>query len=426
VTLLYKLKAEGLFVEDERAKLTAKDILLTDNLQELRDLLRGKRSVKKRKTEAASTPTAPFLPQPIERIEKGHTAAHFAACVDATPLIHEHFIYGACQGGVVQRIDMNHSNDIPFCFLLGENWKVQADMVLIKEQDTLVVCGYNPMKETGVVFALSLDLSAVKWKKELDEGMIKSTPLVLDNCLYVVAGQSLHILKLASGRDTVYTEKDAKSTSGHLTLQASTESKPVAVADRNDAVSVLYAFSDWDAGVELVKHGEPITRVIPDVTSPVYADLLSIGGDRVIAADIFGYLHDVNTRTLVVRSTKVACSPIFSSPVLQGGTITFGCHDGVVRCVRGTDLSSIVWQHETNAVVYARVCSLPTNEIAACTTAGDVIILNDGIERWRCRVDGEIWSDPVALCWAEKDSESTPSLVFGARDSKLHNIMKIL
>ena len=67
---------------------------------------------------------------------------------------------------------------------------------------------------------------------------------------------------------------------------------------------------------------------------------------------------------------------------------------------------------------------MPTNEIAACTTAGDVIILNDGIERWRCRVDGEIWSDPVTLCLAEKESESTLHLVFGARDSKLH-IMKI-
>jgi hypothetical protein len=66
-----------------------------------------------------------------ERVEKGHTAAQFAACVDAAPLIHEHFIYGACQGGVVQRIDVSHSKDIPFCFLLGEKWKVQADKVLI-------------------------------------------------------------------------------------------------------------------------------------------------------------------------------------------------------------------------------------------------------------------------------------------------------
>jgi outer membrane protein assembly factor BamB len=390
-------------------------------------LLRGTRSVKKRKMEVpASTtaaPTVTFLPQPVETLEKGNTTVQFAACVDAAPLIHEHFIYGACQEGVVQRIDMNHINDIPFCFLLGGNWKVQADMVLIEEQGTLVVCGYNPMKETGVVFALSLDLSAVKWKREL-EGMIKSTPLVLHNCLYVVAGRSLYILEWASGSDTVYAEKDAKSTSGHVTLQASTESKPLAVAGHDDAVSVLYAFSDWDAGVELVKHGEPIARMIPGVTSPVYADLLSMGEDRVIAADIFGYLHDVNTQTLGVQSTKVASSPIFSSPVLRDGTITFGCHDGVVRCVLATDLSSIVWQHETNAIVYARVCPLPTGEIAVCTTAGDVIILNKGVERWRCRVDGEIWSDPVALCWAEKDSESTPHLVFGARDSKLH-IMKI-
>jgi hypothetical protein len=88
--------------------------------------------------------------------------------------------------------------------------------------------------------SVCISSSVVKWKKEL-EGMTGHA-LVMYNYLYV-GRTELHILELGSGRDTVITEKDAKSTSGQfLTLQVPTESKPVAMlAGHNDAAS-LYMF----------------------------------------------------------------------------------------------------------------------------------------------------------------------------------------
>jgi len=204
-----------------------------------------------------------------------------------------------------------------------------------------------------------------------------------------------------------------------LTLPASSESRPIVVNNK-----VVYAFCDWDAGLAVVDPATATSTTINEVSTPIYSDLLRIG-NRVVAADIFGSLHDLDTQTLEMKTTKVSSSPIFSGPILidNGCSLAFGCHDGVVRCVSSTDLSTTLWEYKAKAVVYARLCALSpeSGTVVACTTAGNTIVIRSGKGVLRYQVDAEIWSDPVVVSENESDSDAV-TVAFGARDSMLHFI----
>ena len=417
VTLLYKLrKLSEMFGNT----LTAADILEADSIKEIRSLLTSEEANRRRpkKPKLDLSPTFKFE-QRVERLTEAHVTVSFKACVDASPIVNGMNVFGACQGGVIQRVCCDtHVSVSAFHELLG--WSIQGD-IIVHGEDTIIVCGYQATEEMGIVVALSLELCTVRWKKLL-KGKIKSTPLTVDGHIYVLAGSTLHAINPAN----------IDEESPCIELPSESQSKPALVSSPRGGRQLVYAFSDWEMGLAVVKglgdSDKMELTIIEGITSPAYADLLAIDEARVIVADISGYVHEVNIHDrTVLKSMKMSDKPIFSGPVLlPDGGMVFGCHDGIVRCVHVSNMEKIRWQYSTQAVVYAK--TLPIVEaksegsgfVVVCTTAGDVMVVNssDGREIVKYTVDGEIWSNPTYLT----TSLGKRCVIVGARDSKIHVI----
>jgi hypothetical protein len=175
----------------------------------------------------------------------------------------------------------------------------------------------------------------------------------------------------------------------------------------------VYAFSDWDAGLVIVDENGSITRAFAtELASPVYANLLAIDSERLVVCDISGFMHNVNIESMEIKSTKIASKPIFSSPVLAGNSIIVGSHDGTLRCVDTSDFAVTLWKYDAGSVIYSSPLFMRDGKCLACTTAGDVIVIDEGKEMWRLNIPGEVWSDPSLV--------GNEEVVVGARDSRLH------
>lgn len=98
-----------------------------------------------------------------------------------------------------------------------------------------------------------------------------------------------------------------------------------------------------------------------------------------------------------VKSTKITKKPIFSDPlILQDGSIVFGCHDGVVRCLNGSNVCETLWQYDALSIIYTKPLYLG-DSVIVCTTAGDVIRLKNGEAIRKRKVDGEFFSSAISL-----------------------------
>jgi outer membrane protein assembly factor BamB len=341
------------------------------------------------------TTVTPFVVRDIRRFSDNHFAIDFKACVDASPLVHGTDVYGACQGGVIQRI-ANHN--VVACHQLT-GWKIQAGMVIVK--DSLIVCGYSNDSDNGIVVALTLDVNTLKWTRHV-QGQIKSTPIVRRDQLWVVAGAMLIMLDTVDGNEI-----------SSLQLPSKTESRPVVCPGLS---CVVYGFTNWDAGLGIANDkGTSITTVHAENVSPVYADLLQLDSNRVAVCDICGVIHDFNIDSLEIKSTRVASQPIFSGPIQVDDSVIFGCHDGIVRCVQSSNFSEQLWEYDARSVVYSSPLALSGDCFVVCTTAGDIIQVRQGKEEWRMTVPGEIWSDPIMI-------GVDGNIAVGARDSRVHII----
>jgi acyl-CoA synthetase (AMP-forming)/AMP-acid ligase II len=441
VTLLYQLKsipARG------DSSVTTRDILESDSIEELCKLLKGETVIRRKRSRDQNNEeynetkmSRMTCNKKVEHVKHGHVTVQFRACVDSSALVAANGtdIYGACQGGVIQKIqNLGTTVDVAAqCTLDG--WSIQAGVVLVGDT-SLVVSGYSRNEDRGIVVAMSLDLSSVHWTRHV-QGKITSTPLKVGGLLYVLAGSVLHVMDVVDGKDDLTIE-----------LPSSSESRPVSMVPTrgNRSPLLIYAFSEWDAGLAvLAREGNVATHgatlkvaMISDIACPVYADLLAIGENRVAVCDIAGCMHDVNVETLTVQnSVKVSSQPIFSSPVMVGqDQIVFGCHDGIVRCVKACDFAVTLWCCNAQAVVYCKPLVMPDQKnqsrhedgsipklVVVCTTAGDIVVItaDEGVEKQRFSVGGEIWSDPVEVTSA-LGGEQQQHVAFGARDSKLHFI----
>ena len=225
ITLLYKLRVAGHLRDLD---VTAADILESDTINDLRDMVSGKISPKRRKKLKTIESIEPFVVRPVKRCSDNHMAVDFRACVDVPPLVHGTIIYGACQRGVVQRIT---NQEVVTCHeLLG--WKVQAGMLVVNE--SLIVCGYKKDQDCGIVVALTLDLTSVKWSTECP-GQIKSTLISVKDQLWVVAGGTLVVLDSGDGKQV-----------SSLLFPSKTESRPAKIITSRGLPLVVYAFSDWE------------------------------------------------------------------------------------------------------------------------------------------------------------------------------------
>jgi outer membrane protein assembly factor BamB len=464
VTLVYKLKEAGL-IHHFNDSIRALDILTVDSITNLELLITDHNEFKRCKVkpngpngfQLPSRPSSSFSVQRspvVERVNDVHYTIRFSACVDASPLYHNNFLFGACQGGIVQRVSLDElfreavpsRNQIKtpghttqaFCYHnLGAGWKIQADLMVVTGWDdscataspSIVACAYDPLTENGFVVALSLDLQTVQWEQLFQRGMIKSTPILSTDArhLFVMAGTKLYVLDLHKNGTIV----------ASTVLPASTESRPVCY-HRDGSDTLVYAFSDWEVGLAIVEVMNAtmmrldVTR-IPDITAPIYADLLLDttvdATPQVVACDISGHLHVLDVNALSITSTGYTTSngnPIFSGPVkMDADSIIFGSHDGVIRCIETNDMTKIRWQRRLCGVVYSKVCQVDATSIVACTTAGRVYRLGaESLETIADNINAEIWSDPIvfntALSIDHRDRKCT---AFGARDSKLHIII---
>jgi acyl-coenzyme A synthetase/AMP-(fatty) acid ligase len=394
ITLLYILRQKELGAVDT---LTATDILLAENLDEIQKILDGNERAKRRKVEDAEPRgDVQFVPQkPI--CSKGHTAVPLQACVDATPLTTDGAtISAACQGGVI--IAAAPSGLVVGHHQLAAGWMIQADFVLTEGH--VIVCAYT-LAGQGMVVSLDNNLDRVLWQREF-EGAIKSSPILLGkDRLWFVAGDRVRVVNANMGKDC-----GVDTQLPHIQI-----AKPVVMKRQGWSV-VVYASSDWDSGLMVVDEQGKVSEHLSDVIGPVYKDLVALDERTLLIADSYGCLHQVDIETMECATVNVSNKPLSAPTVLNNKQIVVGSYDGTLSCVMGTE---ILWHCDCGAVIYAKPLPLSDGSMIVCTTAGDVLQIGKyGNVCWRFHVPAEIWSDPVTL---HGDGNT---IAFGARDSKLH------
>jgi acyl-CoA synthetase (AMP-forming)/AMP-acid ligase II len=393
ITLLYLLRQQEFGAVDT---LTATDILLAENLDEIQTILDGNEKAKRRKVEDAEPrgdAVQSFVPQKPTICSKGHAAVPLQACVDAKPSIKDGaIIYAACQGGVIIAAT-------PSGLVVGHHqlagWMIQADVVLM--ESSVIVCAYN-LAGQGMVVSLGGNLDRVLWQREF-EGAIKSSSILPEkDRLWFVAGDRVQVVNADTGKDY-----DGVNTQ----LPRTQIAKPVVMKRQGRSV-VVYASSDWDSGIMVVDEQGKVSEHLNGVIGPVHKDLVVLDDRMFLIADSYGCLHRVDIEIMECTTVSVSDKPLSAPTVLNNKQIVVGSYDGTLRCVMGTE---ILWHCDCGAVIYAKPLSLSDGSLIVCTTAGDVLrIGKDGIVFWRFHVQAEIWSDPVTL-------HGDASIAFGARDS---------
>jgi hypothetical protein len=421
VTFLYQLKVAKLL--SSQSTLSAVDILRSESIKDLQDAVEGKVAPKDAKRQKlddddngsgrSNNQVRHFRPRPPTVYYKkndvvSHIAFDFGACVDAPPLVHGDSIYAACQAGVIQRI---RGNKVVGCHDLGDDWRVQAGMILF-QGFVLVVCAYCQTRrwpsDTGLIVGLSLDLKEVYWKKHTEES-IKVTPVVVKNRLWVQTETQVTILEI---RNDVL-----PAISSYSSFVATSVSKPAIIENQ-----VVYACNDdsgWKSNLLIMPAQMEETKATFThgiFESPVMRDITLIqGGEKIAVCDRCGHIYIVNVQKPSDRQQRLISNKPLSSPLVTSeGKIVVGGNDGNVHCILASDLAKDVWSCNVGACVLATPVEMPDGSFVVCTTAGDILRLssNDGKIVWRHRIHGEIWTNPVAV--------EPHRIAFGARDSRLH------
>jgi outer membrane protein assembly factor BamB len=155
--------------------------------------------------------------------------------------------------------------------------------------------------KSGFIYALDATTGAERWRKDLGDFMVRSSPAVIDNHLYIGVGNTLYDLNAQNGKEIW---KGSTSFSG--SSSAAVVDGMVYVASQS---SVVYAF---DAASGALKWSYPTDG--PIFSSPSFFDgMLLFGTDsqKLIALD---------AKTGQVKWRFDSDGGIFSSPAVEDGT----------------------------------------------------------------------------------------------------------
>ena len=391
VAFLYKMRMKF------DTSFTAIDILASNSLQDLkRSVIDGVPLPKRQKVDLAGSQhqMIPFQIQEIIHFSNKHSAIQFRACVDAPPLIHNGAIFGGCQGGVVQRMNIADSKVEAYYHFPG--WMINAGLII--HDDSLIVCLYNREKKS-MVTSLSLDLQDIRWQHKFEDGTILSSPVVRDGLLWINVGNELISLSTKCGSRPV--------SKCNLILNSLT--RPIV---QND--TLVFASSEYNTGLMTVDPNCFCSLHFSDILGPVYKTPAQMSDGSVLFTDSYGQIHHIHLEENAINSRQVSNMPLTSPCVIQDRVVV-GSYDSMVYCLSLPNLT-VIWTFDAQAVVYACPLGLRDDSVIICTTAGDVVRLDsDGQQIWKQRISAEIWSDPVEL--------DNLRVAFGARDSRLHLLL---
>jgi acyl-CoA synthetase (AMP-forming)/AMP-acid ligase II len=401
VKLLYEFRRSQLEIPDD---LTAVDILTVDSLTELKAVVHGISSTKRRKI-LMNPSFPPFQPQPPSIVSPKHKSVRFRGCVDSCATVPDYdpscFFIG-CQGGVIQKVELKSGNTQAYHYFPG--WMIQSEVVVFGE--CIIVCGYKRSGQ-GLITCFRQNLQSIVWQKELDEP-VKHTPILDGEVIQVVCGRQLQTLFCASGKEVSSIKLSQTISSSGVMLPS------------GDSV---YASSDYECSdlALISKSGLSLQSLSDCHLGPVYKDILRVTAEEVLIADSWGSLHLIALPSLISISLHVSTSPLSPPELLSDGSFVLGSYDGFVHCLRkradeNTAELVLEWSVNVGAAIYSKPVRLPgKNSCIVCTTAGHVVQIEKGHSKEVCRVAGEIWSNPRILL-----DDLAPIVVFGARDSRMH------
>lgn len=410
VTLLNQLRSARVPGADG---IGAADIMMSDSIKELEDIVTGKRTPKRPKLQYKPAQQTVFVPKQTRHYSRRNVAMRFKACVDASPtLSHDNAsFYIGCQGGVLQQISAVNGNSLAHWHFLG--WMIQADCLVAK--GSVVVCLYKRHTKKGMIVSLSLDLTQTNWTLEVDH-RLQTTPVILGNrdlCV-PLGGEKLILVDLEKGTErcsvnlpVAVEATPAVNASSTVALYAGESSLQQAYWSSNDSTSSL----------SVVQLSSESTLDI----GPVYKKLLSNPDSSATIACSNGTIRFFpinvsNTAATEGLAIKMSNHPLSSPERLCDQYIVVGSYDGFLRCVDRS--AKEVWKVSVGGCIYAKpLALLHGRSCIVCTTAGDVCLVREGKVVERYRIGAEIWSDPVLL-----DARGTIRIACGARDSSVHII----
>lgn len=415
VALWHKLRSSGLLTEPTNVKPI--DLLQAATVEEMRLLfIQGVYSKKRRKMTSRSTQRTVSKLTTTE--SDSHVQARFSGCVDAVPMITEGFLYGACQGGTIQRFSValeQHLNQRPLNSISIEGgWRIQAN--LVPTEEGIIACCHHSSDTNGLVVCTTKELDQIIWKRHIAYG-IKATPCLRNGRLFVHGGIELFVMETIHG--TILAQHSLHGTS---------ECAPAPL----DQHKLLYTFTDWDCDFQIVDAQYPDNITTKSIANhggaPIQADPLVLGPNRAVTADVLGFVHDIDIGDGSVKSFKISSVP-FSGALSQmaDGHVILGCQDGVVRCLQESDLSNVLWSIDLGATIRCTVVPLQETKCIACTTAGGVFLISTSTLTPTVQkvgqVGGEIWSKVLPMKgFCSMGQTNKTWIAFGARDSRLHLI----
>ena len=398
VGLLYHLRISGLL--SPTSNLSAVDIVQSRTIADLREMLGGNGAPRKRvkRSDTVSTIIRPFTVPSLKKYSKHHSAVDLRACVDAPPIVYNGSIYAACQGGIIVSVKENKVLAVYDLVQHGTNWMVQAGMVILG--DTLVVCAYHRAASEGLVVGLSLDLGKIIWEVQMDEPA-KVGPTIVNGLLWIPLETKFALVSPESANQIRYIPGNSK-----CKVLSNGKDGPAYISNK-----------DWTADFSII-HLDANCKILSrqqhedTFWNPCLENFVALGDNRFVVTDRCGYLYIVTLEGADIKTQGTRLSESFlSAPLVVKDTIIVGGNDGILRCVLIANIEHGVWTIDVGACILAAPLSL-NSSIIVCTTAGDVILIQDGKIVFQYQINGEIWSDPVVV--------SDEQVAFGARDSRLH------
>jgi acyl-CoA synthetase (AMP-forming)/AMP-acid ligase II len=397
VTFLFLLRTRIMDVQ-----LTLAEILSTDSISQMKkSLLSGIKPIVKRQKRAGedlfstmATPT--FHVKPVTQVSQEHHTISFAACVDAKALIHPNgkSCFAACQGGVIQHIDLTEFTVISYNHF--KNWRVQSDPLLIANEEKLIVCCYSSHENKSMVTCLRFDLQEIVWQHHFEDAKITSTPLLQESQVWINLGQCAIALSVQDG-----------SQAAKIDLPLSSNTKPILFN-----TILIYASSDFDTGLMFLYPDGTSSVYFSDSIGPVHKNPILSHDGFLLVSDSYGSIHRINLDSKSIQSIQVSSKPLTSACQMKN-YIWVGSYDSYLYCLSASDWK-MDWTFYAGATIFATPTYIDQGSVAISTTAGDVIIVDEKAEvRWKYRLlSGEIWAPSVYM--------EQGYIIFGARDSRLH------
>lgn len=396
VTFICELRRAWL---EDALDVTAVDVLEANSIVELDQTIRGQRTSKRKRLSDHPSSTPAFRPKPLIRVSSNRSAVHFAACVDATPVLsvdREH-VYVGCQGGVVQRICCASGASVGCWHFQG--WMIQADCVVL--ENSVVVCASHSDAENGKIVSLNLSLDRINWEREYEKP-IRSTPVTLAaSTLCVSLADQLVLLDLRDGteicvRDLPDCVMGRPALDGDVAVYCGSS---CLIQARNSSHNMLQ--------IDQLQLPDPDPASLPCGDGVVASKGMAVFATR--SGSLFKRpVHRSGTHGSFV---KVCGLPLAAPAVLDNEKLVVGSLAGNVYCVMD---ELVVWSVNVGGCIKARPLVLPDGSCILCTTAGDVVRVRNGAIIWRCRVGAEIWSG------AELVDVRPYRVCFGTRDSRVH------